>query len=197
MPSRERSPAGKEVAYDINRLLERGVPLLEALERQGRTSFDVESEFFSLPMNSPLRPIYKGLLSLGVTIGSSITPPAGEPGRITLGMTYSSTGYGKPLVDVVLNECEPGNLRKLRQPVGARASHLGVVVEPSVGRAYVALREGKPGEAPASLPDPITTLWAMADRYVASVTPPDGWVVRAISDATIFDQPERWRCAGC
>jgi hypothetical protein len=146
MPSREASTKGDEVAYDIQRLLGVAVPLLEELEAEGRTSFDLGSEFFRLPTGSRLRDIYQAFFDQGVTVGSSIEAPANEQGRVFLAMTYSSTRYGEPLADVVLREAhDSGNRDKLREPPNARARHLCVVVEENVGRAFVALRDGTPG----------------------------------------------------
>lgn len=42
------------------------------------------------------------------------------------------------------------------------------------------------------LPAPITRVWALSDRYITSVKPPDGWETREVLDDSVFRFPERW-----
>jgi hypothetical protein len=193
VPSRQRAADGTEEAYDIRRLLTDAEPLLEALEAEGRTSFDIPSERYSIPPGSPLYVPYNGLLRLGVTLGLSSPAPLGETGRITLGMRYSSTGYGESLADLVLKEAnDSGNRRKLSEPPGAPRRHLAVLLDPTVGQAYHALRYGQAGPTPSALPSPITTVWVLADRYVAHATPPGSWSIDEIRDSSVFHEPGLW-----
>lgn len=193
MPSHELAPDGKDAPYDVDRLLRYGEPLLAKVEAAGRTSFDLGPELYSTPQGSELREVFDKLLALGVTTGVSNEAPLGETARITPGMTYSSTGYGEKLSDLVLAEADDaGNQAKLAEPPNAPARHLCVVVDPTVGRAYTGLRHGKTGDPPQALPWPITTVWALAGYYVAWATPPREWDVRQITNVDVFERPEQW-----
>ena len=194
MPSRQLAADGAEEAYDIRRLLDEAEGFLGALEAAGRTSFDIASERYSVRRGSVLFDPSNGLFRLGVSLGSSLPAPPGEVGRITLGMTSSSTGYGEPLSELVLAEAnDEGNCEKLKEPPGAPHRHLGVLLHPSVGRAYHSLRCGERLDSPpGELPLPITNVWALADRQIAWVTPPGDWDMHAITDSAVFDAPEKW-----
>lgn len=193
MPSRELIPSGKEVAYDVDQLLRKGESLLAVVEAEGRTSFDLGRELYSTREGSELRRAFEGLLALGVTMGLSSEPPPGQTARITPGMTYCSTAYGATLADIVVGEAEdPGNRAKLAEPPNAPARHLCVVMDPSVGRAYIGLRDGRPGEAPSALPPPVTTVWGLADYQAAWMTPPGSWTLRRITNPNVFERPQHW-----
>jgi hypothetical protein len=193
MPSAQLAPNGELVAYDIRALLDKAEPWLAALEAAGQFEFDIGRERYRIERSSPLYKPYEGLLRLGVTLGLSSEPPAGETGRISPSMAFSSTNYGEPLKTLVgLEADDPGNQKKLQEPAGAEGRHLAVLVDPSVGRSYHGLKHGEPGNAPSSLPAPITTAWAIADVYVAGVTPPGAWIVHRIDNPQVFDEPQLW-----
>jgi hypothetical protein len=191
IPSMERLPSGDPGSYDVDRLFRAIVTVLKVFEGLGIERLDVAADRRSAPVGTPLRAAYDALFRHGVTMGLPLDPLPGESPRIHLKSTTSSSGYGASIRCVVLAEARKAdNLKKLEEPADATDRHLCVVVSLNVGRAGWALfSDGEAGDAPDSLPAPITTAWAMSGRWIASVKPPQGWVTERIPD-DVFEHPE-------
>jgi hypothetical protein len=185
IPSSERRPDGSSGPSDVKELLERLESPLRALEERGECEFTVPGP----PGDHPLRE----LADLGCDIGCSRSAEPGESGGIGFVAAVGGVTSGDSVAWAVEQEAaKRDNQAKLRCLPDAPRRHLFVVMHPSSGSAYFAVKARQLGRLPV-LPDPITTAWVWnGDSPCLFVTtPPATWEHHQLP-SEVLSNPERW-----
>jgi hypothetical protein len=177
---------GKKRPFDRKRVVELLPTLVEHLEQDGVTSFDLAQLAWPLAYGLPARhqATAQELYSLGVRGGSSMVPPPSEQPGISLHLGGGGV-YGQETLTAILEEiaARADNRAKLAGSLHAARRHLFVAVTSggSDDMARWALDQYLDGwvyeEDPPlpSLPPEVTTIWAGTTSRGIYATPPDGW----------------------